>query len=141
MAEETEVNVLEGYGVRVYHGEDELVGVLEVEPPDGDMDDVETSHMGSPGRAKTYKPGWLEPGEMSVTMHFDPAIVGALYGLRAARTVEDWKVEFLDGSSFTSKGYVKTIGTPVEREGLTTVELTVKLSGVPTFAAGEGVGT
>jgi len=96
--------------------------------------EIDTSHALSPNRVKESVPGWITPGEMAVTIHHDPAQTAQLRTLQFSRAVEEWIVTFGDdGGTFTSQGYIKGISQPTEIEGLTTIEVTVKLTGAPVF--------
>lgn len=46
--------------------------VTEVALPEETVDDVEVTHMKSPGRRKEYKPGLIEPGDGQVTLNYVP---------------------------------------------------------------------
>jgi hypothetical protein len=142
MAEEVAIDEtpdLQGAGVKVYHTvgetETEIEGIIDVEPPEAAAADLDKSHMQSAGRWKEYKPGWIEPGEMGFTMHYDATVEEALRETLAARTVEVWKMEWADGSTYESAGYIKSISKPTEREGWTQISVTIKLSGEPVFTA------
>lgn len=142
MAEEAPAEAVEGYGVVVTHaaGEAEpvaLVGVIDVTPPSSDTADVDTSHMLSPGRVKESKPGWITPGEMTIKLHQNPEQTAGFRDLQAARTVETWTITWVDGSVASGPGYIKRVGLPTEREGLVTVDLVVKISGLWDFEGPE----
>lgn len=84
----------------------ELEEVTEVALPEEAIDDVEVTHMKSPGRRKEYKPGMIEPGDGQVMLNYIPGsatdilIRGAVGQVRAFKTtlpneagVPSWKVE------------------------------------------------
>lgn len=50
----------------------ELDEVTEVALPEETADDVEVTHMKSPGRRKEYKPGLIEPGDGQVVVNYIP---------------------------------------------------------------------
>jgi hypothetical protein len=129
---------VEGYGVTVEHGAGPtaLTGVIEVTPPTMETADIDTSHMETSNRVKTFTPGWITPGEATIRLHHAPTQTQALRALQTARTVETWLITWVDGSSDTGSAYVKRVGIPTEREGLVTVDVVIKLSGAWTFDDG-----
>jgi hypothetical protein len=50
----------------------ELDEVTEVALPEEMADDVEVTHMKSPGKRKEYKPGLIEPGDGQVSLNYIP---------------------------------------------------------------------
>lgn len=50
----------------------ELDEVVSVTPPSDDVDQVEVTHMQSPGRRREYIGGLIDSGECSVEMNFIP---------------------------------------------------------------------
>ena len=68
-----------GWGGKVYLGTDategtltELAEVVEVTFPSDETDEVEATHLQSPGRRKEFIPGLIDGGEVTVTMNYDP---------------------------------------------------------------------
>ncbi|HEV2294093.1 MAG TPA: phage tail tube protein [Tepidisphaeraceae bacterium] len=100
--------------------------------PQPEADDIETSNMDSVNAWKTFTAGWADAGQCELNMQFhkdDAAVVWGLF-----RQDKAFRIEFVDGSKWLFNGYVKKFGNEVEREGLVTVTLTMKVSGEPEFA-------
>jgi hypothetical protein len=124
----------------------EFSAVIELEPPTLEADDIETSNMLTPGQVKTWAPGWADSGEISATLEFAAADVKNLY--TKFRVPLSWKLSFNDApegedstpSHLLANGYIKSIGAEVDREGLVTVPVVIKVSGATEFveaAAGD----
>lgn len=112
--------------------------VTEVSGISIESDDIETSHMESPGAAdgkpwKEFTAGTADAGEIDLTVQFEKANAATVWGL--FRQDKTFEVLFRDGSSWTLNGYVKKFGTEVDREGIITVPITIKASGEPVFEA------
>lgn len=131
-----------GYQTRIAYGDaanyadsttfTEFAAVTEITPPELAADDIETSHMTTPKQIKTFLPGWADPGEISLTIEFKKDQAETVYDL--FRVPRGYRVEFNDaptpsGSKLFADGYIKTIGPEVDRENLTTVNITIKVSG------------
>lgn len=63
----------------------ELDEVTEVALPEEMADDVEVTHMKSPGKRKEYKAGMIEPGDGQVVLNYIPGSATDLLILEAAR--------------------------------------------------------
>lgn len=109
----------------------DLANVVDVTPPTSEVDDIETTNMDSPDGHKEYEPGLIEGGESEVVLQYvkaDHAAVVALLGVPKA-----FKIEFSDGAKLIWQGYVKSLGLEIEREGIITTPITVKVSGKPAY--------
>ena len=116
----------------------EFASVQEITPPSLEADDIETSHMTTPKQIKTFMAGWADPGEAELTLEFEKSEVTKVYDL--FRVKRGYRIEFNDaptpsGSKLRFDGYIKSIGAEADREGLTTVNVTVKVSGEVSFIA------
>jgi hypothetical protein len=114
----------------------EFAAVDSITPPSLEADDIETSHMTTPGQVKTFMAGWADPGEIEMTLAFEKAQAATLYSI--FRKQLGYRVEFNDapspsGSKLFADGYIKSIGPEVDRENLTTVNVTIKASGSVLF--------
>ena len=129
---------VKGHGTTLKHGAadpaDVLIGkVTDITPPNVEVDDIETTNMDSPDTAKEYEAGYLDGGEVEVTVQFVKATQTTVYGL--IRTTKFWLIEFSDGSKWSFSGYLKGFANEVEREGIVSMGLTIKVSGKPTYTA------
>lgn len=108
------------------------IGGIEIE-----ADDIETSHMESPNQFREWSAGWADAGEVEFTIQFDKANAADVWGL--FRQDKTFRVTFKDGSRWLLAGFLKKFGTEVDREGLITVPLTIKISGEPVFEVAPAV--
>jgi hypothetical protein len=111
----------------------EIAQILEIGPPEVEADDIETSNMQSPEQFKTFDPGWADAGEIEVTLQYEKAEAVTLYGL--FRIKKGFRMTFEDTSKWSLNGYIKKFGGEIDREGVITQTITVKVSGKPVFAA------
>lgn len=115
-----------------------FASVTEITPPTLEADDIENSHMLTPNQIKTFLPGWADPGEIEMILEFDKDEAANVYDL--FRIPKAYRVEFNDpatpsgaGSRLQANGYIKSIGPEVDREGLATVNVAIKVSGEVDF--------
>lgn len=119
----------------------ELGEITEVTPPNEQTDDVEVTHMKSPGKRREYIGGLIDSGEGTFVMNYVPgSATDAL--IRAAQTAGDarpYKIVIPDGTgtweitgTCVVKGYER--GVPIDDR--MTATLTVRFSGAATEAAG-----
>lgn len=105
--------------------------VNEIEPPNVEADDIDTSHLLSPDYARTFSAGWVDAGEITLTAQYTPDGAEALYEL--LREDKGFRIAFADGSGWGCDGYIKSFGTPIDADGLVTCEVVIKVSGLPTM--------
>ena len=111
----------------------EVAQIVDIGPPEIEADDIDVSNMKSPEQFKQFDPGWADAGEVEVTVQYEKAAATALYAL--FRQKKGFKMTFEDGSSWGLDGYIKKFGGEVDREGVITQTITVKVSGKPLFTA------
>lgn len=108
-----------GYGSTVRIGvgatpawtELDLIG--DIDMPDEQADDVEVTHMKSPGRRKQYISGLFDGGEFSVPMNYIPGSATDLLLKQLKASGEIVMVEItlgVDGEPETYAGYLKGYG-------------------------------
>jgi hypothetical protein len=105
--------------------------VVDVTPPNVRVDDIDISNMDSPDQAKEYVAGWLDGGEVEITLQMTTE-ANALYA--QIGLTQDFGIQFQDGTGWTWSGYIKAFGHETEREGVVTNTVTVKVSGKPVLA-------
>jgi hypothetical protein len=99
--------------------------------------EVENTPLSQADAAKTYEPGLTEPGELEVELYWNKTIANTLFGFR--RVARNWRVSWPDSpaTTFTCSGFLKEFsleGFEIEEELMN--NLTVKLSGIPTYTPG-----
>lgn len=132
---------IKGHGVIFEVGDEETVAdsetwtkiakVIDITPPNVESDDIDCSHMESPEQFAEYDPGWAEAGECTLTIQFAADENERVYGL--FRQKKGFRMVFNQGSRWQFNGYIKAFGNEVDRKGIITAPITVKISGKPEF--------
>jgi predicted secreted protein len=132
-----------GYGATVYL--DNAAGTLtllgeptSIEPYGYAVDTVESTHMTSTSAHREYIAGLADVGEASVEFNHDQHSATDIL-IRAAmldRAVRTFKVVWADAANFACECFVTAYspGT-ITPDGKMSSSMTVKFTGVPTFAA------
>jgi hypothetical protein len=110
--------------------------VLEVHPPKIKADDIDTSHMESEEEFKEFDPGWAEGGDVEIKIQFEKVQNETIYGL--FRQPKGYRMVFNDapqpsGSKWKFSGYINGFANEVDRAGIVTADVTVKITGKPVF--------
>lgn len=81
----------------------ELAEITNVTPPNAQVNQVEVTHMKSPGRAREYKPGLTDYGSVTCEMNWIPSSVTDLFLLdwRADGTTRSMRLTYPDGETDT----------------------------------------
>lgn len=138
-----------GYGTLLERGNGDgppetftaIAEVAGINPPQGEADDVEVTHLMSPGRRKEFIQGLIDDGEASFSINWIPdapthdATTGLLANLNSG-DVLTWRIRLPgDVLIWTFSGYVKsfepdeiTAGDPLK------ATVTLKVTGASTFA-------
>lgn len=117
-----------------------IAQVLDIKPGKVEAKDIDTTVIDSPNQAETSVPGFASGGEATVKIQFAKAQQTTLFGL--FRTPKGFRIMFNDastqggtGSTLAFDGYIKGIQNEIDSKNLVTCDLTVKVSGLPTFTA------
>lgn len=117
-------------GVYVTVGE-----VTEITPPNQQVADVVATHLRSPNRTHEYIPGFIEPGEASLTINWIPGGTTdvLILGLKASGAKRMHRVTWPNGVKWEFTAYVKGFepATPIDDRMTATVSL--KVSGDTTI--------
>jgi hypothetical protein len=142
-----------GWGSKVLISTDEteanLVELGEVKGfslPDDEVEEIDATHLQSPGRRREFVPGMIDGGEVEVTMNFDPGSASDLL-IEAAKAAGDTRyVRFVisspDGtadSHYDTTGFVKGYARgPFAPDAISEATLRLRITGEVTYGAGEG---
>jgi hypothetical protein len=112
-----------GWGGKVYLSTDateanltELALVVDCTFPQDNADEVDVTHLQSPGKRKEYIAGLIDAGSVTVTLNYDPGSATDLLLTAAKEAGTTRSVRFIvpseagDGSAdwnFTTSGFVK----------------------------------
>lgn len=108
--------------------------VIDIKPPAPDGEEIDVSTMESLEQWAETTAGWIDAGEIEATIQYEKAQQATLVGL--LRQDKTWKLTFSDNSTWICQGFLKSTGSEVERKGIVTTTVTIRLSGKPTFTAG-----
>lgn len=93
------------------------------------------THLTSDNAAHEYIAALFDGGELTLTTNFLKADYNTLYNTIGARVRYYWKVTTPDGSTFVAYGFWTNIPLTVPDDDRITVNLTIKVSGKPTFTS------
>lgn len=116
----------------------ELAEVTSFTPPSATVDDIDVTHMKSPGRRREFIPGLTDSGAASATFNHVPA--GAtdvfLEAWRAGGTVRKVRGTYADGSTVVFDAYVQSYSVDnIPVDGKMTSSLAMKVTGAVTVTA------
>jgi predicted secreted protein len=130
-----------GYGTTVFVGDSSSPGVytqlqevIEVTPPNAQVDDVEATHFTSTSRTREYIAGLIEGGEASVGMNRIPgsATEILLQALQTAATVVAVRIVWPNQTIWEFLGHVKGYETSSPIDDRMTATCTFKVDGATT---------
>lgn len=114
-----------------------IASVININGPGASADDIDTTTLDVADRFKTFKGSYVDPGELSIDIAYDPqtATHNSLATLLGNGNVAAWEITHSDATDTaeTFDGYVKGFERTIERDGLVQASLTVKISGNPGF--------
>lgn len=115
----------------------ELAEVYAVTPPEVTIDQIEATHMQSPGRAKEYIAAMLDNGTAQAEMNFVPnsATDQRLQALNIAGTKLAMRITYPNGVTVTFTAFVATYQRAIPVNDRMTATAGFKVSGAITIAA------
>ena len=152
MADFNEDEVIIGYGKELAYSDEEngsyttIAGTIEVNLPERELGEAETTNDDSANYHKTYIPALYEPGNATFTYRYTAtqfAELEAIFQLASdvstrADAIKWWRETLADGSVTKFQGFLKKHDLPVEIEESPSVEGEIKVTGPMTFTAGVG---
>lgn len=118
-------------------GAAEIGQVRSISGPGVSANDVDTTCLDSSSNYRTFSPGLLDPGEVTMNIVYDPTATAIkrlteYAGTRASKTFTIYHASSTgDTDAFT--GYVKGIGREIPLDDLITADFTVKVTGLPGY--------
>ena len=138
----TATRAIIGYGTTVDVGDSASPGtwtrlqeVIEVTPPNMQVDDVEATHFTSDNRTREYISGLIEGGEASVGMNRIPgsATEILLMNLQTTGTKVQVLITWPNGTTWMFLGHVKGYETSSPIDDRMTATATLKVDGAQTI--------
>ena len=111
--------------------------VTTLTPPSQVFGEIQTTHLSTPGATHTYRPTLADPGEVALTLNYIPggtedAAIRALFD----RSTRNFEIEYPNGARVQFSGFARNFEPQaVELEGLLTANVTIRVSGKPTYIA------
>jgi predicted secreted protein len=116
----------------------EMDEILNVTPPNLQVDEVEVTHNTSPNRTKEFIAGMIDPGDAGFEMNFIPGSVSdvMLRKLQQNGTRVSTKFQFPNGVFWTFLSIVKGYETASETQDKMTATISLKTAGSVTGSTG-----
>lgn len=120
-----------------------LTDIARIKPPNVQVGSSEVTHLESVSAFREFQPGWGDGGEITFRCYMTKAQVAILYGF--VRVLYYWRVLFplLTGetvnSMWTAQGFITNFDSQevtIDGEVTAMVDITLKITGKPAFAAG-----
>ena len=110
--------------------------VIEVTPPNPSRDSVETTHTSNADRWRTFIPGLIDGGELSIEINYVPGSTAddnIMTDLNSS-SVKNYKVLFVSGESIIVPAFITGIEPGVPIDDRMTATVTFKVAGKPTWS-------
>lgn len=115
----------------------EIGECVSIAPPNPTREATDFTHLKSPNKTREYKPGMIEPGEVTIVLHYTAAVKAKADALFGA-DLGEFEIEYPDGAIETFFGFATGKGIEGgEVNGKLTLNLPFKVSGLPTYAEPE----
>jgi len=128
-----------GYGMSISYddggGMEEFAQVVNIPFPEVNTDEVERTHLQSPDRYREFVKGWRDGGEIQIDLRFTEASYAAALALAELDDNIDFQIDFPSGASIEFEGFVKVVGGSKQLEDVIAFQITIRVSGKPTFTA------
>ena len=100
-----------------------------------ESEEIDVTDLDSDGDFKEYIAGTKDAGEVSIAGNIhDETIVEKMMSLANSRSVEEWKVAYPSGATWTFRGFIKSFKDGEKTtDGLATFSATIRISGAPTY--------
>ncbi len=115
----------------------EVGEAISVSPPNPTRGFIDVTHLKSPGNAREFKSGKIDAGEVTVAFNYTKTLRPKLDAIFSAIGLQEFQIEYPDGATETFSGVAT--GKPTEGgevEGKLTMQLPIKISGLPVYVAG-----
>lgn len=116
----------------------EIAEVKNIGGPNESADEIEVTHLRSPGSYREFLASFKDGGEIPCVANYIPANAthasgaSGLRGLFASGDVRGWKITLADGTLLYFDGWVKALGTPIQVGNAVELNFTIRVSGAVT---------
>lgn len=108
--------------------------VIDVNFPEPEAADVETSHYTTANGINEYMPGWVEGGDVEFEVNYNKVEYPLLQAI--FKTKLYWKITLPDASTLIFHGYINKLGGPIPNKDRVTNKIKIKVLDIPAFVAG-----
>ena len=131
-----------GYGsvlqVTTTTGDLAIGQVTNISGPGTDAADVDTTTMDSSSNFRTFVPGLIDPGELTFSLAYDPALtshkrLAYYHGQRQTKAFKLYHGTTAAGDEDAFSGHVKSLGREIPMDNLITCDVTLKITGKPGY--------
>lgn len=115
----------------------EVGEAISISPPNPTRGFVDVTHLKSPNNTREFKSGKIDAGEVTVTFNYTKTLRAKLDAIFALTALQEFQITYPDGATETFSGIAT--GKPTEGgevEGKLTMQLPIKISGLPVFVPG-----
>ncbi len=112
--------------------------------PGVSVDDIDVSTTESPNGVTEFLPGWITGGDMKLTLQLASGTYSGLMSQLALQSAASFTpgtytiaIGGTNGASISFTGYIKDVGGKVDRKGIATVDVTLKVVN-PGISSGGG---
>ena len=114
----------------------DLGEVTDITPPSATVDQIDVTHMTSPGGRREFVPGLIDPGECSFTLNYIPGSAGdvvllAILAADPADRARSCRIIYPNGYSDVFTGVIQSYQPTVPTGDKMTAEVGFKVSGNP----------
>lgn len=116
----------------------DIANILSITPPNQQRDALETTKHNDSHRFRTFIPGLVDPGEVSLNVAYDPAdATHEFQSELGSATVASYRITFptTPANTLTFDAFLTSFEPTGEVDGLLTANVTYKVSGQPVLAA------
>lgn len=112
----------------------DLDEVYNITPPSSEVDQVDVTHMRSPGRRREFIDGLIDSGEFSFQMNYIPGSDSddLMRGILSAATGErrrNWRIIYPNNEMDTFAGNLQTYEPDVPTDDKMTATVTIRVTG------------
>lgn len=118
----------------------ELAEVTNIGGPNETSEEIDVTHLRSPGAYREFIQSFKDGGELPLTLNFIPGSIsqGSIAGIRAdyqanPQTVKRRQITYPDGSTCVFSSFVKGIGTAAAVGEKLSLDVTLRISGATTW--------
>jgi hypothetical protein len=128
-----------GYGTSIATSTGDIAQIRAISGPGTDANDVDTTTLDSSTNYRTFLPGLIDGGEVTLDLAYGPDTIShtLLASRHNSRTVSTYTLTHgstawsADTQAFTA--YIKGMGQEIPLDDLVTMEVTFKVSGIAGF--------